>query len=271
MNNNNNNNSSFLSHHRNPKNYNHHHHDQCPKPTVHKCEFCHKIFPTGQALGGHKTCHRSNKQILDDHVNKVYKTMKVTFSLSCSPSNQNNDVDAKPKRHSWTRVFKTTVHHPPTASPLKPSQQQELPAVDLLSLLPPRSYNTKKRSRRYLVDDGLANNTAPILPLLDMSRESIQNLDLSHEYKRVKLSINGNDSEMMHKQHVLPTNDHVDETVANMSEGEIKTESRHELGSRVIRNFDLNDLPTNHVETVVSRVVRNFDLNDLPANDVEIE
>src|SRR3954471_20682895 len=88
------------------------------KGYIHKCEYCHKVFSTGQALGGHKTCHRSNKQISDDHhhVNKVYKTMKVTFSLSCSPSNHNNDVDAKPKRHSWTRVFKTTVHHPPTAS-----------------------------------------------------------------------------------------------------------------------------------------------------------
>ncbi|XP_058733343.1 uncharacterized protein LOC131604949 [Vicia villosa] len=269
---NNNNNSSSLSHHRNPKNNNHHHHDQCHKPTVHKCEFCHKVFPTGQALGGHKTCHRSNKQIHDDHVNKVYKTMKVTFSLSCSPSNHNSDVDAKQKRHSWTRVFKTTVHHPPTASTLKPSQQEELPAVDLLSFLPPRLYNTKKRSRRYLVHDGLANNTAPILPLLEMSCESIPNLDLNHrEYKRMKLSINGNDTEMMQKQDVLPTSGRIDETVVNMSEGEINIESLHELGSRVIRNFDLNDLPTNDVETVVSRVVRNFDLNDLPANDVEIE
>ncbi|XP_058733332.1 uncharacterized protein LOC131604935 [Vicia villosa] len=266
---NNNNNSSSHSHHRNPNDH-HHHHDQCLKHKLFMCEFCHKVFTTGQALGGHKTSHRSNKQQLDDdhYVNKGHKTMKITFSLSCSPSYHNNDVDAKHKRHSWTRVFKTTVHHPPTTSTFKPSQQQELPAVDLLSFLPPRLYNTKKKSRRYLVDDGLPNNTAPILPLLDMSCESIPNLDLNHRESKRKLSINGNDTEMMQKQHVLPASDHVDETVVNMSEGEIKTESRHELGSRVIPNFDLNDLPTNDVETVVSRVVRNFDLNHLPANDV---
>ncbi|KAL5056328.1 hypothetical protein RYX36_037010 [Vicia faba] len=171
------------------------------KAHVHKCEFCHKVFITGQALGGHKTCHRSKKQQIhdDDEVNKGHKTIKITFSLSTSPS-----CNAKQKRHSWTRVLKCTVHHPPTTSTLKPTEQ-ELPDVDLLSLLPPRLYNTKKRSRRYLVDDGLANNTAPI-PLLDTSRESVANLDLNHpDRKRMKLSSNGNDTEMMQKQHVLPT------------------------------------------------------------------
>ncbi|KAL5056329.1 hypothetical protein RYX36_037011 [Vicia faba] len=185
------------------------------KAHVHKCEFCQKVFTTGQALGGHKTCHRSKRQQIhdDDEVNKGHKTIKITFSLSTSPS-----CNAKQKRHSWTRVLKSTVHHPPTASTLKPTDvhhpptastlkptEQELPDVDLLSLLPPRFYNTKKRSRRYLVDDGLANNTAPI-PLLDTSRESVANLDLNHpDRKRMKLSSNGNDTEMMQKQHVLPT------------------------------------------------------------------
>ncbi|KAL5056330.1 hypothetical protein RYX36_037012 [Vicia faba] len=187
------------------------------KAHVHKCEFCHKVFTTGQALGGHKTCHRSKRQQIhdDDEVNKGHKTIKITFSLSTSPS-----CNAKQKRHSWTRVLKSTVHHPPTASTLKPTDvhhpptastlkptEQELPDVDLLSLLPPRFYNTKKRSRRYLVDDGLANNTAPI-PLLDTSPESVANLDLNHpDRKRMKLSSNGNDTEieMMQKQHVLPT------------------------------------------------------------------
>ncbi|CAL5211654.1 unnamed protein product [Lathyrus oleraceus] len=211
---------------------------------VYKCEFCDKVFTTGQSLGGHKTCHRSNKQQIHD--DKAHKTIKITFSLSCSPSYPNND-DAKQKRHSWTRVFKGTVHHPPAA--LEPCQQEELPAVDLLSLLPPRSYNTKKRSRRYLIHHGVSNNTPPI-PSLDMSRESVANLDLNHpKYKRMKLSSNGNDTEML-------TSDCNDETVA----------------SRVVPNVELNQPPINYGETEVRpRVVRNFNLNELPSNDVADE
>ncbi|XP_050897411.1 uncharacterized protein LOC127104264 [Lathyrus oleraceus] len=230
---------------------------------VYKCEFCPKAFSTGQALGGHKTCHRSNKQQIHD--DKAHKTIKITFSLSCSPSYPNNH-DAKLKRHSWTRVFKGTVHHPPAA--LKPLQQEELPAVDLVSLLPPRSYNTKKRSRRYLIHDGVSNNTAPI-PSLDMSRESVANLDLNRSvYKRIKISSNGNETEMMQKPFVPLTSDGIDETVwkeeKNLSEGETAE-------SRVVGNFDLNELQTHHVETGVSRLVRDFDLNELPTNDIEKE
>ena len=203
---------------------------------VYKCEFCDKVFSIGQALGGHKTCHRSSKQQIHD--DKAHKTIKITFFLSSSPSYPNNH-DVKLKRHSWTRVFKGTVHHPPAA--LKPLQQEELPAVDLVSLLPPRSYNTKKRSRRYLIHDGVSNNTAPI-PSLDMSRESVANLDLNHpDSKRMKLSSNGNDN-------VLLTSDCNDETVA----------------SRVVGNSGIN-----YVEREVRpRVVRDFDLNELPTNDV---
>ncbi|XP_050897415.1 uncharacterized protein LOC127104268 [Lathyrus oleraceus] len=230
---------------------------------VYKCEFCDKVFTTGQALGGHKTCHRSNKQQIHD--DKAHKSIKITFFLSSSPSYPNNH-DAKLKRHSWTRVFKGTVHHPPAA--LEPCQQEELPAVDLLSLLPPRSYNTKKRSRRYLIHDGVSNNTAPILSL-DMSRESVANLDLNHSvYKRMKLSSNGNETEMMQKPFVPLTSDGIDETVGkeekNLSEGETAE-------SRVVGNFDLNELQTHDVETGVSRVVRDFDLNELPTNDIEKE
>ncbi|XP_050897414.1 uncharacterized protein LOC127104267 [Lathyrus oleraceus] len=216
----------------------------------------------GQALGGHKTCHRSNKQQIHD--DKAHKTIKITFFLSSSPIYPNNH-DAKLKRHSWTRVFKGTVHHPPAA--LKPLQQEELPAVDLVSLLPPRSYNTKKKSRRYLIHDGVSNNTAPI-PLLDMSRE-VANLDLNRsEYKRMKISSNGNETEMTQKPFVPLTSDGIDETVGkeekNLSEGETAE-------SRVVGNFDLNELQMHDVETGVSRVVRDFDLNELPTNDIEKE
>lgn len=230
---------------------------------VYKCEFCDKVFTTGQALRGHKTCHRSNKQQIHD--DKAHKTIKITFSLSCSPSYPNNH-DAKLKRHSWTRVVKGTVHHPPAA--LEPCQQEELPAVDLLSLLPPRSYNTKKRSRRYLIHHGVSNNTAPILSL-DMSRESVANLDLNRsEYKRMKISGNGNETEMMQKPFVPLTSDGIDETVGK----EEKYQSEGETAeSRVVGNFDLNELQTHDVETGVSRVVRDFDLNELPTNDIEKE
>ncbi|CAK8571831.1 unnamed protein product [Lathyrus sativus] len=230
---------SFHKHRNNNKDKQQRSFEYDEKPHVYKCEFCDKVFTTGQALGGHKTVHRSKKQQIHDDDDKCHKTIKITFVLSSSPSYGNNH-DVKQKRHSWTRVFKSTVHHPSTAS--EPCEQQELPAVDLLSLLPPRSYNTKKRSRRYLIPYGLSNNTPPI-PLLDMSRESVVNLDANHpEYKRMKLSSNGNDN-------VLLTSVCNDETVA----------------SRVV----LNERPTNYVETEVGpRVVRDFDLNELPSNDV---
>lgn len=235
---------------------------------VYKCEFCPKVFTSGKALGGHQNCHRSKKLQIHDHhhVNKAHKTMNTTSSLSSSPSYHNNHHTEK-KRHSWTRVLKGTVHHPPSA--LEPCQQ-ELPDADLLSLLPPRSYNTKKRSRRYLIHHGLANNTAPI-PLLDVSRESAENLDLNHrECKRVKLSGNRKDTEKMEKKPFVPqTSDGIDETVVkeekNLKEGETTV-------SRVVRNIDLNEVSTNDVETELGpRVVRNIDLNELPANDVESE
>ncbi|CAK8544271.1 unnamed protein product [Lathyrus sativus] len=241
----NNNNSSSFSH---P-------HDQCQKHKAFKCEFCDQHFTSGQALGGHKTCHRSNNKIRDDH--HRHKTVKITFFLT--------DKTIK-KRYSWTRVLKPTVHHPPTA--LGPCQQEEFPAVDLLSLLPPRSYNTKKRSRRYLIHHGVSNNT-PSIPPLDISRESVANLDANHrECKRMKLSSNVNDTEIMQKPFVPLTSDGFDETVVkeekNLNGGETTV-------SRVVREFDLNDLPANDVETVVSRVVRNIDLNKLPTNGVETE
>ncbi|KAI5381573.1 hypothetical protein KIW84_UN0620 [Lathyrus oleraceus] len=193
---------------------------------------------TCQALDGHKTCHRSNKQKIHD--DKAHRTIKITFFLSSSPSYPNNH-DVKLKRHSWTRVFKGTVHHPPAA--LEPLKQEELPAVDLVSLLPPRSYNTKKRSRIYLIHHGVS-------------------------YKRMKISSNGNETEMMQKPFVPLTSDGIDETVGkeekNLSEGETAE-------SRVVGNFDLNELQTHDVETGVSRVVRDFDLNELPTNDIEKE
>lgn len=83
-----------------------------------------------------------------------------------------------------------------------------------------------------------------------MSRKSFVNLDLYHpEYKRMKLSSNGNDN-------VLLTSDCNDETVA----------------SRVVGNFELKEPRINYVEREVRpRVVRDFDLNELPTNDVADE
>ncbi|ESQ30821.1 hypothetical protein EUTSA_v10012368mg, partial [Eutrema salsugineum] len=28
-----------------------------PSISIHECSICHKVFPTDQALGGHKRCH----------------------------------------------------------------------------------------------------------------------------------------------------------------------------------------------------------------------
>lgn len=76
--------------------------------------------------------------------------------------------------------------------------------------------------------------------------EPAANLDVC---KRMKLSRNVKDN-------VLLTSDCNDETVV----------------SRVVQNFDLNELPTNYVETELGpKVVRDFDLNELPTNDISDE
>ncbi|KAL5056357.1 hypothetical protein RYX36_037039 [Vicia faba] len=129
--------------------------------------------------------------------------------------------------------FKVTVH-PPTVSTLEPSQQ-EMTAIDFLCFLRPRSYNTKKRSKRRLIHHVLANNnTSP----RDMFLEPVENLDANHrEFKRMKLSINGNDIEMMSKPFVPLTSEGIDETMVK-EEKNLNEESMLKSNLEVDRSID---------------------------------
>jgi len=175
------------------------------------------------------------------------------------------------------------IHSPPTTpSSLEQSHLEFLPATDLSKYLPPISYKTKKRSprRRHFADND-EEITIAAQTLLYMSRlgydGSTTNLDVNHRHgKRQKISSNTVDvNEKMKEQGVLLTrcichneknlvlrlkipkdtnfqtsqdskepagSNHDIEGKKNVSEDET------ELGPRVVRNFDLNELPSDDFE-----------------------
>lgn len=64
----------------------------------HECSICHRIFPSGQALGGHKRCHWTGERIAAD-----------TASVASSNNNSSNKQPCLQERAEWGGRNSSTV------------------------------------------------------------------------------------------------------------------------------------------------------------------
>ncbi|RHN78770.1 putative transcription factor C2H2 family [Medicago truncatula] len=209
--------------------HNHDHDDG--KPKNHTCDVCNKVFLSNNALKGHMRWHTP-------------KGLK-----------------------------KGTIIHSPTAqSSLEQSHLEFLLATDLSKYLPPISYKTKKRSpRRRRIADNDEEITIAAKTLLYLSHGGYEG-----STKRQKISSNTvDDNEKMKEQGVLLTRcvchneknlvlklripkdtifqtsqDSKEPAGSNLDIEGMKNVSKDEteLGSRVVRNVDLNELPSDDFE-----------------------
>ncbi|GAU45770.1 hypothetical protein TSUD_24340 [Trifolium subterraneum] len=123
---------------------------------IHKCELCKKVFMSGNALGGHKTAHRSYLPTKKSNscrlCNKVFSSIKA--------------LNGHMKWHSkkGSKGVASSMDQPSNYD------GQNTPAIDLSTYLPPRSYRTKKRCRK-IINDREAVTASQIL--FDMSHSRV--------------------------------------------------------------------------------------------------
>jgi hypothetical protein len=125
-----------------------------PGSNNHKCDLCKRVFTSGNALGGHKTAHRSH----------ILPTKK---SYSCRLCNKSfSSIKALNGHMKWHSKKGSKGD----ASSLEQTSNYDgqKPAIDLLTYLPPRLYRTKKRCRK-IVDDNDNEAVTAAQILFDMS------------------------------------------------------------------------------------------------------
>ncbi|KAI4295757.1 hypothetical protein L6164_035769 [Bauhinia variegata] len=88
---------------------------------MHECTICHKAFPTGQALGGHKRCHYDGGNSKDNGNNSSV----LTFSEGGASTHSNRGFDLNlpaPLTDSWPVSFggEQEVESPLPAAAKKP-------------------------------------------------------------------------------------------------------------------------------------------------------
>ncbi|PNY14573.1 zinc finger protein ZAT10-like [Trifolium pratense] len=169
----------------------------------HKCDLCNRVFTSGNALGGHKTAHRSHifptkKRYSCQLCNKVFSSIKALNGHMKwhSPKGSNGVVSSSLEQTSNC-------------------DGQETPAIDLSTYLPPILYRTKKRGRK-IINDHEAVTPAQILLINDHEAVTASQIlfDMSHSRvvyrgefidfdvdrsaeKRLKLSTNVDDTEKL--------------------------------------------------------------------------
>ncbi|RHN43992.1 putative transcription factor C2H2 family [Medicago truncatula] len=215
-------------------------------------------FFSYSVLGNHKDVEKQNKHTYScDVCNKVFTSNKALH------------------RHKICHAQESVIH-PQTASQSSFEQSH----IDCSKYLPPISYKTKKRQRRrrrrYMNtdDDVIAAET-----LLHISRGG-------YGTKRQKLSCNmmDDDEKKKKEQGVLLTSGDIDETLKDNCHNEKKLALRFKIpkGKIFQTSQDCKEPPTsNHgieekminegVTELGPKVVKNFDLNELPSDDFEDE
>jgi len=235
---------------------------------LHKCDLCDREFTTGNALGGHKAFHSGN----NFHLGKINKNkhvdgIKINHSCElCSKAFSSvNALNGHMKSHSPYGSKKGSKNY----------DQDQFPPIDLRKYLPPMRYVTKKRTWNYVID--VEADVAEAM--LDMSERSPNNLDVNHRVRRrIKLcrNVGGNgkikdqggvvkhcidETIVREKDKINEKNKFVvrlkipnglviqkseasnDDNEENNNTDEPDEEPTHELGSNVVRDFDLNELP----------------------------
>lgn len=86
------------------------------KSKVHECSICHRIFSSGQALGGHKRCHWITSNSPDQNFHKLNKFEPLDLSLVPARSSDLTGIRRDPRNllsfevsteinlHSWVDV-----------------------------------------------------------------------------------------------------------------------------------------------------------------------
>jgi len=239
---------------------------------LHKCDLCDREFTTGNALGGHKAFHSGNnfllgklKHALNGHNHA--DPIKIETNHSCVLCGKTfSSVNARNghmKSHSQYGSKKESKNY----------DQDQFPPVDLRKYFPPMRYVTKKRSWNYVIHvEACVAET-----MLDLSQRLPNNLEVNHRVmKRIKLCRNGKIKEqggvVKHcvDETIVKENDKINEKnklvvrlkipnglVIQKSQGSnppasnddneennnTDEEPTQELGSNVVRDFDLNELP----------------------------
>ncbi|KAK2400669.1 hypothetical protein QL285_050347 [Trifolium repens] len=122
----------------------------------HKCDLCKRVFASGNALGGHKTAHRSH--ILPIKKNYSCRLCNKAF-LSIKALNGHMKWHSQKGSKGDASSLEQTSNY-----------DGQKPAIDLLTYLPPMLYRTKKRCRK-IVDNNEAVTAAQILFDMSHSRD----------------------------------------------------------------------------------------------------
>jgi len=215
--------------------------DEKQNKHTYSCDVCNKVFTSNKALNGHKICHTQEGVI-----------------------------------------------HPQTASPSS-FEQKHIDCSKYLPPISFKTKKRQRRRRRYMnIDDDVIAAETLLHISCGGYEGSSANIDVNHRgAKSQKLSCNMmNDDEKKKKkeQGVLLTSGDIDETLKDDSHNEKKLVLRFKIpkGKIFQTSQDCKELPSsNHgieekkinegVTELGSKVVKNFDLNELPSDDFEDE
>ncbi|KAL5559157.1 hypothetical protein UlMin_035368 [Ulmus minor] len=100
---------------------------------VHECSICHKTFPTGQALGGHKRCHYEGGGATANSTVTTSEGVGSTTHTNISPGHSHRDFDLNlPALPEFSRsLFVSGDDEVESPHPLKKSRLSIPPKIEI--------------------------------------------------------------------------------------------------------------------------------------------